>query len=529
MKLKVLIADKMSDAAIDRFYKNSIATTLATDADAQELTRIIGEFHGLAVRSRTQVTPELLRHAHALRVIGRAGIGVDNIDVPSATRAGIVVMNTPDGNAVTTAEHTLAMMFSLARHIPAANASTQKGAWEKSKFVGMELAEKTLGVVGCGKIGSIVATRALALNLQVIAHDPFLSEQRALSLGIEKVSLEELLERSHIITLHVPSSPQTDGMISADTIAKMRPGVHIINCARGTLINEADLAAALVSGQVGGAAIDVFSTEPARENVLFGVPNVVATPHLGASTGEAQEKVAVQLADQMSAFLQKNVVTNAVNVPALSAEEAKQLEPNLTLAKQLGLFAAQVTQSPIQSVNLTLEGQAAALNTDLIRNAVLAALLSRQLQHVNIVNANELAKERHIGVSQTTKEVARDYQSLLTLSVETNSEQVVLQGTVFGGDKPRMVGIQNIQIEFELVPQMLYLVTVDIPGVIGSVSSVLGGEDLNISALHMGRSTAGGDAIALFGLDGEVSSDVIDKVRAVPSVREATLVSIPKR
>ena len=525
MKHKVLIADSMSGAAIDRFYKNSIATVLATEANAAELAEMIGEFHGLAVRSRTQVTEALLRNARCLRVVGRAGIGIDNIDVDAATRQGVVVMNTPDGNATTTAEHTIAMMMAMARHIPAASASTHQGLWEKSKFTGTELAGKTLGIVGCGKIGSIVADRAHGLQMAVVVFDPFLSVQQANALNVSVVSLDELLRAADVVTLHVPLNAETRDIINARSLAKMKPGARIINCARGGLVNEEDLAKAIRSGRIAGAAIDVFSTEPARENVLFGLPNVVLTPHLGASTDEAQEKVAVQLADQMSAYLRTGVVKNAVNIPSLSNEESKRVAPSLELGKQLGTFAAQLVTDRVKSAALIFEGQMAEMNTPLITRNVLAALLAKQFSNVNVVNVIDMARHRDIDVSETRRDFAREYQTLLELAVCTETDTIRLRGTLYADNKARIVGVQGIRVEFEFVPQMLYLVTHDKPGVIGAVGSVLAEANVNISTLHMGRASRGGDAIALFGLDGEIAVQTLERVRALSSVRRVELIT----
>src|ERR1700722_6860496 len=359
---KVLIADELSPRAVAVFAERGIEGPPRSGLAADELGACIAEYDGLAVRSATKVAPALIAAAGALKVIGRAGIGVDNIDVPAATQRGIVVMNTPYGNAITAAEHAIAMMFALARQIPAADRSTQAGKWEKSRFLGVELSGKTLGIIGCGNIGAIVADRAQGLKMRVIGYDPFLSAETAVALGIERVSLDELLARADFVTLHTPMTDATRGMLDAKALAKLKPGAHLINCARGGLIVEADLAAALDKGQVAGAAIDVFVEEPARENPLFGRDNVVATPHLGAATAEAQENVAVQIAEQMADFLLTGAVSNAVNMPSLTAEEAKRLNPYVKLAKQLGSFAGQLTETGITAVSIEYEGADGELN-----------------------------------------------------------------------------------------------------------------------------------------------------------------------
>ncbi len=526
MKYKVLIAEPLSEAAIDKFYKASIATTVAPDLTPEELSESIGEYHGLAIRSKTQVTASLIEKASALRVIGRAGIGVDNIDVAAATRAGIVVMNTPEGNATTTAEHTLAMMFAMARHIPRADRSTQSGKWEKSKFIGIELAGKTLGVIGCGKIGSIVAERALGLRLEVLVFDPFLTPERAGALGVVKVEWEELLASSDLITLHTPLTSDTREIINAQSIERMKPGVRIINCARGGLIHEASLAEAIQSGKVAGAAIDVFVEEPARENPLFGLDGVVATPHLGASTTEAQEKVAAQIAEQMAAYLSKGIAINPVNIPSLSAEEGKRLDPYLVLALQLGGFVAQLGLTGIQSVALDFEGRATEVNTALVTQSCLAGLLAPVLRTINIVSSRDIARERGIDVSETRRTRPRNYQTLISLTVGTATETFVVRGTLFDGNKPRMVEIQGISIEFEIVPHMLFVSTFDQPGMIGAVGGVLADGQINIATLQMGRSSLGGDAMALFGLDASLSPEVLKTVRELPNVRRAEAISL---
>ena len=526
MKYKVLITEPLGEAAIDKFYKASIATTVACDLSSQQLNETIGDYHGLAVRSKTRVTAALIGKANALRVIGRAGIGVDNIDIAAATRAGIVVMNTPEGNATTTAEHTLAMMFALARHIPRADRSTQAGRWEKSKFQGIELAGKTLGVIGCGKIGSIVAERALGLRLHVLVFDPFLAPERAQNLGVTKVELDELLASADLITLHTPLTGDTREIINAQSINQMKPGVRIINCARGGLIDEASLAEAIRARKVAGAALDVFAEEPARDSPLFGLDDVVATPHVGASTTEAQEKVAFQIAEQMSAYLRNGTATNSVNVPSLSAEESKRLDPYLDLAGQLGRFVAQLGLTETNSVDLEYEGHATEMNTALITQACLAGLLAPVLQSVNIVSARDIAKERGIELSETQRKRPRNYQTLISLTVGAASESFIVRGTLFDGNKPRMVEIQGIDIEFEIVPFMLFVATWDKPGMIGAVGGVLADAQINIATLQMGRSHLGGHAMALFGLDAALSPEVLSSVRDLPNVRRAEAISL---
>jgi D-3-phosphoglycerate dehydrogenase len=467
------------------------------------------------------VTAEIIAAADNLKVVGRAGIGVDNVDIPAATGRGIVVMNTPDGNSITTAEHTIALMLSLAREIPAADRSTRAGKWEKSRFMGTELTGKTLGVIGCGNIGAIVADRAQGLKMHVIAYDPFLSPDRARDLDVEKVELDDLLARADIITLHVPMTDQTRGMIDAAALAKTKPGVRIINCARGGLVVEEDLKAAIESGQVAGAALDVFTVEPARENVLFGLDAVVATPHLGASTAEAQEKVALQIAEQMSAYLMTGAVTNALNMPSLSAEEAKRLKPYMQLAEQLGSFAGQLTHTGLSQVTIEYEGHVADFNTRPLTQVALCGLLSPMLDTVNMVNAPLVARERDIDVSEVKHERDCDYQTLIRLTVTSERGPRSVAGTLFGGTKPRVVDIKGISVEAALTPHMLYITNEDKPGFIGALGTTLGDAGVNIATFHLGRAAQGQDAIALLELDAPIDAETLEKVRALPHTKQA--------
>lgn len=520
---KVLIADKLSPLALEVFAQQGVEAEVATGLSEEELVARIADYDGLAVRSATKATARVLEAGAQgrLRVVGRAGIGVDNIDVPAATAHGVVVMNTPYGNAVTTAEHAVALMFALARQLPAADRSTQAGKWEKSAFMGVELTGKTLGVIGCGNIGSIVCDRAHGLRMKVLAYDPFLSPDRAADLGVEKVELEALLQRADIITLHVPLSDQTRGILDAAALAKCRKGVLIVNCARGGLVVEADLKAALESGQVGGAALDVFEVEPAKENPLFGTPNLICTPHLGASTSEAQEKVALQVAEQMSDYLLTGAVTNALNMPSLSAEDAKHLGPYMALAEQLGSFAGQLTRTGLEAVSIEYEGHVAGLNTRPLTQAVLVGVLRPMLDSVNMVNAPVLARQRDIEVAETKYERDCDYQTLVRVTLRTEQQERSVAGTLFGGTKPRLVEIKGIQVEAQLGRHMLYLTNEDKPGVIGGVGRILAEAGMNIATFHLGRAQAGGDAICLIELDGEIPAEVLARVRALPQVLRA--------
>jgi D-3-phosphoglycerate dehydrogenase len=516
---RVLISDKMDPNAARIFREAGVEVDEKPGLSKDELKAIIGEYDGLAIRSATKVTADLLDAATNLKVIGRAGIGVDNVEIPAATARGIVVMNTPFGNSITTAEHAVALMFALARQLPEADASTQGGKWEKNRFMGVELTAKTLGLIGCGNIGSIVADRALGLRMRVIAYDPFLTEERALDLGVEKVELESLLARADFITLHTPLTDQTRNILSAENLARTKKGVRIINCARGGLIDEAALKAGLESGHIAGAALDVFVEEPATANPLFGTPGLVATPHLGASTTEAQVNVALQVAEQMSDFLMRGGVTNALNMPSLSAEEAPRLKPYMALAERLGSLIGQLAHGGLDEISIETEGAAAELNQKPISSAVLAGLMRVHSDTVNMVNAPFLARERGIDVREIRHEREGDYHTLVRVSVRTQEGEKSVAGTLFGNAAPRLVELFGVSVEAELAGDMIYIVNEDKPGFIGNVGRTLGEEDVNIATFHLGRRAAGDEAIALVAVDGRVESRIIGRLSALPSVK----------
>jgi len=521
-KPRVLIADELAPEAVKIFQDRGIEVEEKVGLKPKELIPIIANYDGLAVRSATKATAEVIAAAKNLKVIGRAGIGVDNIDIKAATARGICVMNTPFGNNITTAEHTIALMMALARHLPQADRTTHLGKWEKSKFVGVELYAKTLGIVGCGNIGSIVADRAQGLKMKVIAFDPFLSPERAVDLGVEKVELDALLKRADFISLHTPLTDQTRGIINAEALAKCRPGVRLINCARGGLVVEDDLKAALDSGQVAGAALDVFSTEPATENALFNHPNVVCTPHLGASSTEAQFNVAVQIAEQMSDFLLHGAVTNAINMASVTVEEAPRLKPYMKLAGQLGAFAGQATEAGIKRVIVEYEGHVAQLNTRPLTAILLQGLLKPSLDSsVNMVNAPIVAKERNIEVSEVKTDREGDFHTLIRLGIESEGWRRDIAGTLFADQRPRMVEIKGIKIDAELGPQMLYVTNDDKPGFIGRLGTLLGDNKVNIATFALGRSAPGQDAIVLAEIDGALPAHLLEKVQALPGVRQA--------
>jgi D-3-phosphoglycerate dehydrogenase len=522
MSPKVLISDALSPAAVAIFKERGIEVDFqpGLGKDKDKLAATIAGFNGLAIRSATKVTAKILEQAKSLKVIGRAGIGVDNVDIPAATARGIIVMNTPFGNSITTAEHAITLMLSLARQIPEADASTRAGKWEKNKFLGVEIFGKTLGVIGCGNIGSIVADRALGMKMKVIAYDPYLSDERALNLGVEKVELDELMRRADFITLHTPLTDKTRNIINAESLALTKKSVRLINCARGGLIDEAALFEALKSGRVAGAALDVFATEPAAESPLFGLHNVVCTPHLGASTTEAQENVALQIAEQMSDYLIRGAISNAVNFPSISAEEAPRLKPFVALAEKLGSFAGQLTETGIKQVQVSYEGIVAQMNTRALTSAAIAGLLRPILQDVNVVSAPIVAKDRGIIVEETRREAEGDYESLITVTIVTDRQTRSVAGTVYADGRPRLINIKGIRMDAEFGPSMLYVTNQDKPGFVGRFATLLAGAGINIATFHLGRDSAGGNAIALVEIDGTVSPDLLAKVQQIPNVQQ---------
>jgi len=488
-KPRVLVSDKLSETAVNIFREKGIDVDFQPDLgkDKDALYEVIDQYDGLAIRSATKATAHLIEKATNLKVIGRAGIGVDNVEIPAASRKGIIVMNTPFGNSITTAEHAISLMFAVARQIPAADASTQAGKWEKSKFMGVEITNKTLGLIGCGNIGAIVAERAIGLRMKVIAFDPFLSEERAKQLGVEKVELDELLPRADFITLHVPKTDKTSMMINAEALAKMKTGVRIVNCARGGLVDEAALA----------------------EAPLFNLPNVVCTPHLGASTSEAQENVAIQVAEQMSDYLINGAVSNAINMPSITAEEAPRLVPFIKLAGYLGAFVGQVNDDPIQKVEIIYDGAIAKMNSEALTSATLAGLIRPQVADVNMVSAPVMVKERGIQVSETKQDKSGIYDSYMKLIITTKTHQRSVAGTVFSDGKPRFIQIKGINMDADVGRHMLYTTNHDEPGIIGTLGQAMSEAGLNIANFHLGRNEVGGDAIALLYLDEQPSETVV--------------------
>jgi len=519
-KPKVLISDKLSPEAVEIFKKNGVEVDVKTGLKPEELLQIIDQYDGLAIRSATKVTKEVIAKAKRLKVVGRAGIGVDNVDREAATSAGVIVMNTPFGNSVTTAEHTISLLMSLAREIPAANASTQSGKWEKNRFMGVEVMNKTLGLIGCGNIGGIVADRAQGLKMKVIAYDPFLSNEKAKDMNVEKVELEELLKRADFISLHTPLNAETKGILSKDNFAKTKKGVRIINCARGGLINEKDLKAAIDSDHVAGAALDVFEEEPATTNVLFGNDKVVCTPHLGASTNEAQENVALQVAEQMSDYLVNGTITNAINMPSVSAEEAVKLRPYTNLAEKLGKFAGQLENEGLKAIKIEYLGKASQLNIKALTAVVLKGILEPIAETVNMVNAPAIAKERKIEVNEVKNENAEDYANMIRITVSGKGKSSVA-GTVLVKGKARIVEINDFPLEAAIGKNMLIVRNEDKPGLIGNVGTVLGKNKINIANFHLGRNDSG--AVAVIEIDGEISEAVLADIAKQPNVTQVKL------
>jgi len=526
-KPRVLISDALSPAALAIFEERGVEVDFqpALGKDKDKLAEIIGNYDGLAIRSATKVTPKILEQAKRLKVIGRAGIGVDNVDIPAATGKGVIVMNTPFGNSITTAEHAIAMMFAVAREIPAADASTQAGKWEKNRFMGVELTGKVLGVIGAGNIGSIVIDRALGLRMRVIAYDPFLSPERAQEIGCEKVELDDLLARADIITLHTPMTAQTKNILSAENLARTKKGVRIVNCARGGLVDEAALRKLIDEGHIAGAAFDVFTQEPATENPLFGSPKVVCTPHLGASTSEAQENVALQVAEQMSDYLTRGAISNAVNFPSITAEEAPRLKPFISLAEKLGSFAGQITETGLKQVTITYQGDVAKLKIKALTSAAIAGLLRPMLADVNVVSAPVVAKERGVVIEETTREGQSDYESTITLTITTEAMTRSVVGTVFADGKPRIVEIKGIKVDADFAPSMIYITNEDKPGFIGRFAGLLGDAGVNIATFALGRDAVGGHAIALVEIDGAAPEGLIEKIKTIPGVQRAKALS----
>lgn len=518
--MRVLVCDGLEKAGVEILAKaHGITVDERPSISADEIAGIIGEYDALIVRSKTRVTADLIERGSRLRVVGRAGTGVDNIDVAAATRGGIVVMNAAAGNTVTTAEHAFAMLMSLARQIPQATASTKSGKWEKNRFLGVELMGKTLGVVGMGRIGSTVAARAKAFGMEIVAYDPYFTREAASELGVEMITLNEVFERSDFITIHTPMTEQTRGIVNAEAISKMKTGVRIINCARGGLIDEAALANAIREGKVAGAALDVFDKEPvAADNPLLALDQVIATPHLGASTQEAQFGVATMIAEQILDYLKHGAVRGAVNMPAVSNDLLVAIRPYITLAEKIGLFQGQVFGHGLREVNIEYSGEVAEHDVKPITQAVLAGLLGPVIERVNMVNASLVAEERGIKVTESLSRRARDFTSLINVKAVTSESESEVAGTLIGRRDGRIVRINGFNLEAIPKGHMLYLFNKDVPGVLGRIATFIGDEGVNIGRLYLGRKKIGERALALIQIDQSLDEDALRRLAAVSDV-----------
>jgi D-3-phosphoglycerate dehydrogenase len=521
---KVLVSDTLSVEGIE-IFKNTpgIEVDVMTNLTPDELKGVIKDYDGLAIRSATKVTKEIIDCAEKLTVIGRAGIGLDNVDINAASKRGIVVMNTPGGNTITTGEHAIAMMLSLARKIPQATASMKAGKWEKNKFMGNEFFNKILGIIGIGRVGAIVADRALGLKMNVIAYDPFISPSAAEKIGIVLVSLEDLLKKSDFITVHTPSTKDTKGMINAAAFAKMKKGVFIINCARGGIVVEKDLHDALVSGKVAGAALDVFEEEPTKNKDLVALDNVICTPHLGASTDEAQINVAIAIAEQIAGFLTRGEIRNAVNFPSVSAELLSVIQPYVNLAEKLGRFEAQIIKGGLREVIVEYSGEILNYNVAPITISLLKGLLTPILnENVNYINAPVIARDRGIRVVESRSSEIKDYTSMISLTVKTSEEKSCTAGTIFGRQEPRIVRINKFTVEVIPEGHMLVVSNYDKPGVIGNIGTTLGVNNVNIARLHLSREAVDKQALVVLTTDTMVSVDVLNKLQSLPNIISVT-------
>ncbi|MDL1957180.1 MAG: phosphoglycerate dehydrogenase [Candidatus Desulfofervidus auxilii] len=529
MKYRILISDNISPKGIELFERvPEFEVELATSLSPEELKERVKEAHALIIRSATKVTAELIDAAKNLKVIGRAGIGLDNVDIKTATKKGIVVMNAPEGNVVTTAEHTIALLMALARNIPQATASLKAGKWEKKRFQGRELYRKTLGIIGLGRIGSIVADRAKGLKMEVIAYDPFVRPEMAEKLGVELVPLEELYQRADFITIHTPLTPETKYLVDKKAFAQMKDGVMIINCARGGIVKESDLYDALIRGKVAGAALDVFEEEPPKDNPLLQLDNVICTPHLGASTEEAQTNVAIAIAEQVIDYLIHGIVRNAVNVPSISQELLATLGPYLTLAEKMGMFHTQVVKDPIKEVEIEYIGEVTKADTQPIKIAALKGLLTPILgEQVNFVNALLLATERGIQVKESKREIPTDFTNVIVLTVHTETgEKKSITGTIFGKNKPRIVRLDGFALEAVPEGHMLLIQNVDRPGVIGNIGTVLGRHQINIGRMHVGQDEVTGQTLILLSTNIPVPKPVLEEIKTLPHVMSAVALEL---
>ncbi len=527
--MKILVTDTLAPQGLEVFQRApDFEVDVRIGLKPDELKKICGDYDGWVIRSGTKITAELIGAAKNLKVIGRAGVGFENIDVDAATKKGIVVMNTPGGNNVTTGEHTISLMMALARHIPQAVASLKGGKWERNKFVGIDLCNKTLGIIGLGNVGHIVAERAAGLRMKVIGYDPFISSENIARMGVEPVSLEDIITKSDFITVHVPLTPETQGLINRESFAKMKTGVRIINCARGGIVDEKDLADAIKEKKVAGAALDVYVDEPpAADHPLVKLDQVITTPHLGASTDEAQLNVAIAVAEQMVDFLSKGVVRYAVNVPSVSPELLDVLRPYLTLAEKLGSLVGQLAGSLPKQVQVEYGGDVTQYNVAPLTLAVLKGILTPMMESaVNYVNAPVVARERGIKVVESKSSRASDFANYITLAADTGAKRVEVEGVVFGSKHPRIVRLDHFYLEAVPEGQILILRNRDVPGVVGTVGTLLGKNGINIAGMELGRSEKGGNAISLIHVDDSMTKKALQELRDHPQIVSAELVKL---
>ncbi len=518
--MKILVSDSLSKQGIEVLEKAGFTVVVKPKLSKDELLKEIKDSDGLIVRSATRVTADVIDAAERLKVIGRAGSGLDNVDTQAATRRGIVVMNTPGGNTVTTAEHTMAMIFAMTRRIPQATASMKAGKWEKERFMGVELYNKILGIVGVGQIGGYLTKLAQGIGMNVIAYDPYLAEERARKMGVEMVDLDELFRRSDIISVHTPLTPETRSLIDVRAIAKMKPGVMVVNCARGGIVNEADLCEALKTKKVAAAAFDVFDQEPVKpDHPLLTLDNFICTPHIGASTTEAQENVAIGIAEQIVDYFTKGIARGAVNVPSVPPELLPQLQPYLALAEKVGLLQAQLYEGGLERVTVEYNGEVSSLTVAPLTIAVLKGLLTPILENaVNFVNAPVVAKERGIEVKEVKSGDAGDFTSVIRVRVEAGRRVHHVAGTLHNRKEPRIVEIDTFQVEVVPEGHLLLILNVDRPGVIGEVGKVLGDHDINIARMQCSREERGGNALLIIGTDVPLSREVLDQIKSARNI-----------
>lgn len=521
--MKVLVSDNLSPKGIEILKQAGLKVVFKTGLKPEELKKEIKDCDGLVIRSATKVTADIIGAARKLKVIGRAGIGLDNVDIPTASKKGVIVMNTPGGNVVTTAEHTITMLLALSRNIPQATTSMKAGKWEKKKFTGREVFNKTLGIIGIGRIGSIVADRARGLKMHVIAYDPYIRPETAEKLGVGLVSLDDLYTRSDYISIHVPLTKDTKELINRESFAKMKDGVMLINCSRGGIVDEGALHEAMQSGKVAGAALDVFAQEPPPESYpLFTMDKFICTPHLGAATEEAQENVAVAIANQLVDFLKNGNISNAVNFPSVSSDVLASIQPYLTLVEKMGSFQMQIAKGGIQEVTIEYVGDVANMDTRPITIAMLKGLFAPILKHdVNFVNAPIIAKERGVKVTELKSTTTEDFTNLITLRVKTPQEENALSGTIFGKKELRLVRINTFRLEAVLEGHMLFIYNTDEPGVIGAIGTTMGKAGLNIARMHVGQETGPGRNVILLNTNAPVSAKVLKEMLKIPQVVSA--------